>query len=65
MGRKTLKQRQERTLAKLQEAQNELGLEVDNEEKELELEKIGIKVDKREAILVNDKYQTKRKKLHQ
>ena len=39
MGRKTLKQRQERTLAKLQEAQEELGIEVDNQEKELELEK--------------------------
>ena len=33
MGRKTLKQRQERTLAKLQEAQEELGIEEDNQEK--------------------------------
>jgi len=43
MGRKTLKQRQQRekqrTLDKLQEAQEELGIELDNEEKELELEK--------------------------
>ena len=38
MGRKTLKQRQERTLAKLQEAQEELGIEEDNQEKELKLE---------------------------
>ena len=40
MARKTLKQRQERdTLKKLQEAQNELAIDIDNEEKELELEK--------------------------
>ena len=39
MGRKTLKQRQERTLARLQEAQLEEGIVEDNEEKELELEK--------------------------
>ena len=40
MARKTLKQRQERdTLKKLQEAQNELSIDIDNEEKELELEK--------------------------
>ena len=40
MARKTLKQRQERdTLRKLQEAQNELAIDIDNREKELELEK--------------------------
>ncbi len=39
MGRKTLKQRQERTLARLQAAQLEEGIVEDNEEKELELEK--------------------------
>ena len=39
MARKTLKQRRERDLARLQEAQQELGIEEDNQEKELELEK--------------------------
>ena len=40
MARKTLKQRQERdTLRKLQEAQNELAIDIDNRQKELELEK--------------------------
>ena len=40
MARKTLKQRQERdTLKKLQEAQNELAIDIDNRQKELELEK--------------------------
>tara|TARA_Y100001938_G_C8005154_1_gene386894 strand:- start:6 stop:482 length:477 start_codon:yes stop_codon:yes gene_type:complete len=39
MARKTLKQRRERDLARLQEAQAELGIIEDNVEKELELEK--------------------------
>ena len=39
MARKTLKQRQERDLARLQEAQEELGIEEDNQEKELALER--------------------------
>ena len=39
MARKTLKQRRERDLARLQEAQQELGIEEDNQEKELALEK--------------------------
>ena len=39
MARKTLKQRRDRDLARLQEAQQELGIEEDNQEKELELEK--------------------------
>ena len=39
MGRKTLQQRRDRDLARLQEAQQELGIEEDNQEKELELEK--------------------------
>ena len=39
MARKTLKQRRERDLARLQEAQQELGIEEDNQEKELELER--------------------------
>ena len=39
MARKTLKQRRDRDLARLQEAQEELGIDLDNQEKELELEK--------------------------
>ena len=39
MARKTLKQRRDRDLARLQEAQEELGINLDNQEKELELEK--------------------------
>ena len=39
MARKTLQQRRNRDLARLQEAQQELGIEEDNQEKELELEK--------------------------
>ncbi len=39
MARKTLKQRQERDLERLQQAQQELGIEEDNQEKELELER--------------------------
>ena len=39
MARKTLKQRKERDLERLQEAQQELGIEEDNQEKELALEK--------------------------
>ena len=39
MARKTLQQRRDRDLARLQEAQEELGIELDNQEKELELEK--------------------------
>ena len=39
MARKTLKQRRERDLARLQEAQQELGIEEDNQEKELALER--------------------------
>ena len=39
MARKTLQQRRDRDLARLQEAQEELGIDLDNQEKELELEK--------------------------
>ena len=39
MARKTLQQRRNRDLARLQEAQQELGIEEDNQEKELELER--------------------------
>ena len=39
MARKTLQQRKNRDLARLQQAQEELGIEEDNIEKELELEK--------------------------
>ena len=39
MARKTLQQRRNRDLARLQEAQHELGIEEDNQEKELELER--------------------------
>ena len=39
MARKTLQQRRDRDLARLQEAQEELGINLDNQEKELELEK--------------------------
>ncbi len=39
MARKTLQQRKDRDLARLQQAQEELGIEEDNIEKELELEK--------------------------
>ena len=39
MARKTLQQRRNRDLARLQEAQQELGIDLDNQEKELELEK--------------------------
>ena len=39
MARKTLKQRKERDLERLQEAQQELGIEEDNQEKELALER--------------------------
>ena len=39
MARKTLQQRRNRDLARLEEAQQELGIEEDNQEKELELEK--------------------------
>ena len=39
MARKTLQQRRNRDLARLQEAQQEVGIEEDNQEKELELEK--------------------------
>jgi len=39
MARKTLQQRRNRDLARLQEAQQELGIEEDNQEKELALEK--------------------------
>ena len=39
MARKTLQQRKNRDLAQLQQSQEELGIELDNQEKELELEK--------------------------
>ena len=39
MARKTLQQRRNRDLARLQEAQQELGIEEDSQEKELELER--------------------------
>ena len=39
MARKTLQQRRNRDLARLQESQQELGIEEDNQEKELELER--------------------------
>ena len=39
MARKTLQQRRNRDLVRLQEAQQELGIEEDNQEKELELER--------------------------
>ena len=39
MARKTLQQRRDRDLARLQEAQEEMGIDLDNQEKELELEK--------------------------